>query len=120
ATSTVTAPTSTVPAGPCVNPTGSTVTVTMTDAPAPRGYTFSPGTIACGTVSFVLKDVGSTAHGLQLMDPLGTILPASQSVLPRQTVTVVSNLKYTGTYQWVDSVATDSFAEAEPGFLTVQ
>jgi hypothetical protein len=112
--------TSSIAAEPCANPTISTVTVTITDAPSPHGYTFAPSTLACGTVTFVLKDVGSTPHGLQLMDPSGSILPASQTVLPSQTATMVSNLKYVGSYEWIDSVSTDNFAEAEPGFLTVQ
>jgi hypothetical protein len=112
--------TSTSSAEPCANPTTSTVTVTITDAPSPHGYTFTPSTVSCGTITFVLKNVGSTPHGLQLMDPTGTILPASQTVLPSQTATMVSNLKYVGSYEWIDSVSTDNFAEAEPGFLTVQ
>jgi hypothetical protein len=119
-TTSPTTPTSSISAEPCANPTTSTVTVTMTDAPSPHGYSFVPSTFACGTVTFVLKNVGSTPHGFQLMDPSGTLLPASQTVLPSQTTTMVSNLKYVGSYEWVDSVSTDNFAEAEPGFLTVQ
>src|SRR5262249_39621124 len=51
--------TSTFTAQPCINPTTSTVTVTMTDATAQHGNTFAPSTVSCGTVTFILKDLGT-------------------------------------------------------------
>ncbi len=111
-------PASTVAVAPCTNPMTSTVTVTMTDAPAPRGYAFAPSAIPCGTVTFIVKDVGSAPHGLQLMDPSDVLLPPSTTVEPAQTTTMVSKLMYVGSYQWIDSVTSD-WGEAEVGFLAV-
>jgi hypothetical protein len=115
-TSTVT--TATTSAQPCANPTTSTVSVTMTDKPIPTGYSFSPTTIACGTVTFVLTNAGRLGHGLELMDPHGQILQASSTVGPSQTVSITENLKYSGTYEWADIIS-DAFGEDGVGELVV-
>jgi hypothetical protein len=104
---------------PCTNPTTSTVTVTMTDKFVPDGYTFSPPTVPCGTVTFVLTNTGKLGHGLELMDPRGQILPASSTVEPSQTASLVENLGYTGTYEWAD-VISDAFGEEGVGQLVVR
>jgi hypothetical protein len=106
-------------AQPCVDPTSSAVTVTMTDGIVPDGYTFSPASVPCGTVTFVLTNVGKLGHGLVLMDPRGQILPASSTVGPSQTVSVVEILRCTGTYQWADIIS-DTFGEDGIGVLVVR
>jgi hypothetical protein len=106
-------------AQPCTNPTTSTVTVTMSDKFVPDGYTFSPTTVPCGTVTFVLTNTGKLGHGLVLMDPRGQLLPASSTVGPSQTASLVENLVYTGTYQWADIVS-DAFGEDGVGQLVVR
>jgi hypothetical protein len=113
-TTPVTAPS----AQPCTNPTTSTVTVTMTDKLVPDGYTFSPATVPCGTVTFVLTNTGRFGHGLELMDPRGQILPASSTVGPSQTVSLTENLRYAGTYEWADIIS-DAFGEDGVGELVV-
>jgi hypothetical protein len=106
-------------AQPCTSPTTSTVTVTMSDKFVPDGYTFSPVTVPCGTVTFVLTNTGKLGHGLELMDPRGQLLPASSTVGPSQTASLVENLGYTGTYQWADIVS-DAFGEDGVGQLVVR
>src|SRR4029077_13196051 len=67
------APTSTVAttivAAPCTNPTTTTVNVTLTDTIGQTGFTFSPASVPCGTVTFVITNVGQDAHMLRLTDP---------------------------------------------------
>jgi hypothetical protein len=110
--------TTTTSAQPCANPTSSTVTVTMTDKPVPDGYSFSPATIPCGTVTFVLTNNGRLGHGLELMDPRGQILPSSSTVGASQTASLTENLRYTGTYEWADIIS-DAFGENGIGELVV-
>jgi hypothetical protein len=111
-------PVATASAQPCTIPTTSTVTVTMSDRLPPDGYTFSPTTVPCGTVTFVLTNTGSLGHGLALMDPSGQILPASSTVGPSQTMSITENLRYSGTYLWADIIA-DAFGEEGVGQLVV-
>jgi hypothetical protein len=91
----------------------------MTDTFVPNGYTFSLPTVPCGTVTFVLTNAGKIGHGLELMDPHGQLLPPSSLVGPSQTASVTENLRYTGTYQWADSLS-DAFGEEGVGTLVVR
>jgi hypothetical protein len=91
----------------------------MSDKFIPDGYTFSPATVPCGTVTFVLTNAGKLGHGLVLMDPRGQLLPASSTVGPSQTASLVENLVYVGTYQWADIVS-DAFGEDGVGQLVVR
>jgi hypothetical protein len=106
----------------CASPVASTVAVTMTDTTGPSGYTFSPATLRCGSTTFVLTNTGKSGHGLDLMDPLGQILPPSAKVPPGQTISVTVDLAYVGTYAWADiSAGFDAeFAETSNGHLAVQ
>jgi hypothetical protein len=110
--------TASTPAQPCANPTVSSVAVTMTDKSLPDGYSFTPNSVPCGMVTFVLTDVGTLVHGLALMDPRGQLLPPSPTVGPSQTTSVTENLAYTGSYQWSD-ITSDAFGEAGLGVLIV-
>ena len=94
----------------------------MTDASGPLGYSFSPATLRCGTATFVLTNTGRSGHGLDLMDPLGEILPPSPKVPPGQTISVTVDLTYAGSYAWADiSAGYDAeFAETSNGHLLVQ
>ena len=88
---------------PCTNPTSSTVTVTMTDAFGPAGYSFSPASVPCGMVTFVLNNIGANEHGLGLKSPIGVEAPASPSVDSHQSAVLAANLSVKGVYQWWDS-----------------
>jgi hypothetical protein len=104
---------------PCTNPSTTTVTVTITDKYVPDGWSFSQATIPCGTVTFVLTNMGKVQHGLRLMDPAGQILPPNPGVGPSQTLSITVNLRYRGTYEWSDITA-DAFGEDGIGQLVVQ
>jgi hypothetical protein len=119
---TSTTPTGTTPSQLCKNPAPNTVGVTMTDTSGPTGYTFSPTTPRCGTVTFVLTNTGKSGHGLDLRDPLGEILPPSPRVAPGSAITITIDLRYSGTYDWADiSAGFDAeFAETSNGSLVVQ
>jgi hypothetical protein len=90
-------------AGPCTSPAATTVRVTTTDVAAAGGFTFSPAPIHCGTVTFILFNGGQAVHGLQLVDPNGTALPAGPAVASDQSATFALTLSLTGEYQWRDS-----------------
>jgi hypothetical protein len=90
-------------AGPCASPSTTTVRVRMTDVAGGGGYTFSPLPIPCGTVTFVFVNGGLAAHGLQLVDPNGTALPAGPSVASNQSATMTLTLSLDGQYEWRDS-----------------
>jgi hypothetical protein len=94
----------------------------MTDTSGAGGYAFSPATLRCGTVTFVLTNTGKSGHGLDLMDPLGEILPPSPRVGPGETISTTVGLRYSGTYAWADiSAGFDAeFAETSNGYLVVQ
>ena len=61
----------------CTNPVRSTVRVRMREAPP----TFSPSTVRCGTVTFVVTNVGTIVHRFEITAPgnIGAILTARQS-----------------------------------------
>jgi hypothetical protein len=87
----------------CGNPTSSTVTVTMSDNFGPAGYSFSPSSVPCGTVTFVLNNVGANQHGLGLKSPTGVEAPASPTVDAHQSAMFTTNLSLKGAFQWWDS-----------------
>jgi hypothetical protein len=86
---------------PCTSPSTTTVNVTMTDVLGP-GFTFSPPTFPCGTVTFVITNLGQSAHVLQVTRPDGGDFPASPVVDPNKTVSITLSLTVTGTYGWAD------------------
>jgi hypothetical protein len=90
---------------PCTSPSATTVRVTMTDVAGTGGFTFSPAPIPCGTVTFVLFNGGQGVHGLQLVDPTGTALPAGPPVGSDQSATMTLTLGLDGEYEWRDSQA---------------
>jgi hypothetical protein len=101
------APTSTVAttivATPCTNPTTTTVNVTLTDTMGQSGFTFSPASVPCGTVSFVITNVGQDAH-IRLTDPHAMTAPAVP-ILPSQTVRAAVTLNLRGKYGWYDGLS---------------
>jgi hypothetical protein len=88
---------------PCTNPSSSTINVTMTDNFGPAGYSFAPSSVPCGTVTFVLNNIGADQHGLGLKSPTGIETPASPTVGAHQSGTLTANLSVKGVYQWWDS-----------------
>jgi hypothetical protein len=121
ATATATAPSSPSPAStarPCVNPSTTTVRVTMTDVQGGGGYAFSPLPIQCGTVTFVLVNNGQSPHSLGLTTPYGAELLDGPTVNANQTGTMTLNLSLSGLYEWHDSEGEG--VETTFGYLDVQ
>jgi hypothetical protein len=104
-------------AQPCASPGTTTVTVTMTDTMGPNSYTFSPSVIPCGTVTFLLQNVGQSQHGLGISSPTGVQSPAGPIVDGSQSGTLTVKLAVTGTYRWWDA-AGEGF-ETTSGTLAV-
>src|SRR5262249_8072453 len=105
----------------CSAPTTTTVRVTMTDTTGSAGYTFGPTPVPCGSVTFVLTNVGQNPHGLELMDPVGNVFATSAPVPPSGTRSLAADFKYRGTYEWsdLDGLAGEAF-ETTAGWLVSQ
>jgi len=103
---------------PCTDPTSSTVTVTMTDVAGSNGFVFSPATFPCGTVTFVMTNIGQSPHLLQVTYRNVANIPASPIVDPNKTVTFTVTLPVSGTYGWDDGYVEGP--EMTYGNLTVQ
>ena len=92
--------------------------MTLTDTMGQTGFTFSPATVQCGTVTFVITNVGQDAHMLRLTDPHAADLSAGPTVLPSQTVRATVTLNLRGKYGWYDGEGEGY--ETTYGPLTVQ
>jgi hypothetical protein len=77
----------------------------MTDA-FRAGFTFSPQSFPCGTVTFVMTNIGKGVHTLQLTLPSGMDIPSGPDVGPNETLSVTLGLPFSGTYGWSDSYDT--------------
>lgn len=94
-------PSASITGAPCTTPSITTANVTMTDVLGP-GFTFSPPTFPCGTVTFVISNLGQSAHVLQVTRPDGGDFPASPVVDPNKTVSITLSLTVSGMYGWAD------------------
>jgi uncharacterized cupredoxin-like copper-binding protein len=92
--------TTTTAAQTCANPQSSSVTVSMFDF----GYTASPSTVPCGTITFTVNNTGNTDHDFVIEGLIGSngrtnLLSAGQS----QTITTTLS---PGTWTYYCSVPT--------------
>jgi hypothetical protein len=112
--STTTAP---APNAACVQPTATTVTVTI----VPPKFNFSQTTLPCGTVTFVVTNTGQLTHSLQITAPVGApTIPANPPIQPGQTQTFTATMTAKGIYAWQCGEREDYSDDGEFGNLAVQ
>jgi hypothetical protein len=95
----------------CTNPATSTVTVRMREAPE----RFSRPTVPCGTVKFVVTNVGTIVHSFQINAPGGH----GPRISPGQTVTMTVHLTTKGKVFYYCNETEHNEMYGEYGYLRV-
>jgi hypothetical protein len=101
---------------PCTNPTSSTITVQMAEAPE----VLSQMTVPCGKVTFALKNVGTIVHSFVLFqsNPPRTLAKSPQ-LQPGQTANLVVQFTQKGQVQYLCDETEHAEDYGENGLLTV-